>query len=294
VHVWHVWIERVYTDNGGRGVTVTQAVVLGIIQGLTEFLPVSSSGHLVVFQHLFGIHGSVMSFDIAVHVGTLLAVVVYFHKDIGHILTATVTYAGRCVRKKALYLPGRESPDARMALLIVLGSVPTAALGLLFKDSAEQWFSSVTIVGATLCVTAAVLWGTRRLQDRGYDIGSAPWRSGAIIGVVQGLAIIPGISRSGATIATGLYLGMNRETAARYSFLLSIPAISGAGLLGALDLAAGGGLPIHVILAGLTASAVVGYASLTLLVWLVGRGRLYMFAPYCVLAGLASLYLGLT
>jgi undecaprenyl-diphosphatase len=272
--------------------TTTQAVVLGIVQGLTEFLPVSSSGHLVIMQHLFGINGSVMSFDIAVHVGTLGAVMVYFAKDIAGILSAAASWTGRCLRRRSLTLPGPEAPDVRMAMLIVVGSIPTAVLGLAFKDAAEQWFSSITIVGVTLCITAALLWGTRGRPDQGHGIGRAPWRAGFWIGLVQGLAIVPGISRSGATIAAGLYLGLNRETAARYSFLLSIPAVAGAGVLGAMDLAAGEGMPLHLIIIGLLTSAVVGYTSLALLIWLVKRGRMHVFAPYCALAGAAALLMG--
>lgn len=273
--------------------SLIEALVLGIVQGVTEFLPVSSSGHLVIFQHLFGIHEPVVAFDIAVHVGTLLAVIAFFFKDLIAIVAGVLAFTGDCLRRHRLRMPDATAPDARMAALIIIGSVPTGIIGILFKDMAEALFSSVALVGISLCVTGAILWGTRRLKEPRADGGAPGVGKALVVGVVQGLAIIPGISRSGSTIATGLYLGFNRESAARFSFLLSIPAVAGAGLLGALDLMGGNAMPLPVMAAGAVASGLVGYASLALLVWIVKQGRMHLFAPYCLAAGLVSLYLGL-
>jgi len=194
---------------------------------------------------------------------------------------------------KAAYELLAEDREVRIALLIVAGSIPTAILGLVFKQIAETLFSSVTIVGVTLMITGVVLWGTRRFGAVGHGIRRFTIRNSIIIGVVQGLAIIPGISRSGATIAAGLYLGLDRTTAARFSFLLSIPAVAGAGLLGVGDLVGHAGLPLTVIAAGTLVSCLVGYAALRLLVWMVGRGRLHFFAPYCIIVGLMALVVSL-
>ncbi len=271
---------------------LTEAVVLGVVQGVTEFLPVSSSGHLVLFQHLLGIKEPMLAFDISVHIGTLFAVVIYFRKDIIGIVRSLSRLISVLPDKKATAGLMAQDRDIRMALLIVAGSVPTAVLGLMFKGMAETLFSSVTLVGVTLLITGLILWCTKWTGENGVGIRRFSVKSGLAVGVVQGLAIIPGISRSGSTIAAGLFLGLNRETAARFSFLLSIPAISGAGLLGARDLIGQASLPFTVIAAGTLASGIVGYASLKLLVWIVSRGRLYFFAPYCAILGAMALVVG--
>ena len=268
---------------------LTQAVLLGVVQGLTEFLPVSSSGHLILFQNLLGLKEPLLAFDISVHVGTLLAVIAYFYKDIIAMLKALGRLLSGRFSRRASAGPWTQDRDIRMALLIVTGSIPTAFLGLLFKEIAETLFSSVTIVGITLMITGAILWGTRRLGENGHGIRRFTAGGSLLVGIVQGLAIIPGISRSGSTIAAGLYLGLDRETAARFSFLLSIPAVAGAGLLGAMDLVPQSGLPLALIAAGTLVSCGVGYASLKLLVWMVGRGRLHFFAPYCFVLGAVAL-----
>jgi undecaprenyl-diphosphatase len=270
-----------------------EAVVLGVIQGLTEFLPVSSSGHLVLFQHLFGIHEPVLAFDIAVHVGTLLAVIVYFARDLLAIVKGVAAFFGTCISERRLGMPGASAPHAQMAVVIVIGSIPTGIMGIVFKDAAETLFSSVLLVGVSLCITGVLLLGTR--MARPSQTGMAPPTpvKAVIVGIAQGLAIVPGISRSGATIATGLYLGLDRETAARFSFLLSIPAVAGAGLLGALDLVGGAAIPVPVMASGLVVSALVGYASLALLVWIVKQGRMHLFAPYCFIIGAIAIVFGI-
>jgi undecaprenyl-diphosphatase len=268
---------------------LTEAVLLGAVQGLTEFLPVSSSGHLVLFQNLLGLKEPLLAFDISVHVGTLFAVVIYFFKDIIGILKALARWLAVLPDRQAASALLAQDREIRIALLIVTGSIPTAILGLLFKEIAETLFSSVTIVGATLIITGIVLWGTRRFGKAGHGIRQFTVKKSFAIGVIQGLAIIPGISRSGSTIAAGLYLGLDRETATRFSFLLSIPAVAGAGLLGAGDLVGQDNLPTMIIATGTLVSCIVGYASLKLLVWMVSRGRLHYFTPYCVVVGCLAL-----
>ncbi len=265
------------------------AVVLGAIQGLTEFLPVSSSGHLVIAQHLFGLREPEILFDVGVHLGTLVAVLFYFRRDLAGILAAVTRYGARLFNVSAMRSALRTDADLRMAWLIIVGSVPTAVIGLLMKKAADQLFGSMLLAGCMLLVTGVLLLLTRLAPPPAEPVagGEPQFRSpkAFAIGVVQGLAIIPGISRSGSTIAAALFLGLSRDTAARFSFLLSIPAIVGAALLTARDVTGETAGQLPVLLLGALTSCVVGYLSLKFLVYIVNRGRLHMFAPYVLVVG---------
>jgi undecaprenyl-diphosphatase len=175
-----------------------------------------------------------------------------------------------------------------MAVLIIIGTLPTVVIGLGFHRIAETLFSSLAVVGVALCITGLMLWLTRTLKNRSLGIGHFTIKNALLIGLVQGLAITPGISRSGSTIAVGLYLGLSRELSARFSFLLSIPAICGAAILHLKDLN-GGPLPLPILATGMVTAAVSGYLALALLVFIVKKGRLFAFAPYCWLLGLVCL-----
>ena len=271
-----------------------EAILLGIIQGLTEFLPVSSSGHLVLLQQLLGLKKAEIFFDVCVHLGTLVAVIIVFRQEIKNIVTALLRLLSLAGQKDRM-LPMIESdPELKMALLIVIGSIPTALLGLAFSGIADRLFASVFIVGLMLMVTGALLWlthwTTKRIQPPGANRLTP--KNAFIIGIVQGLAIIPGISRSGSTISIGLLLGIKRELAARYSFLLSIPAIVGAGLLSLKEGLSGTDVIIQIPLAGAVAAALVGYAALRALLHVVKKGGLYVFAPYCWLVGILAIIFG--
>ncbi|MGD8962210.1 MAG: undecaprenyl-diphosphate phosphatase, partial [Desulfobacterales bacterium] len=197
--------------------------------------------------------------------------------------------------KKDRALSAIESdPELKMALLIVIGSIPTALLGLAFSGIADRLFSSVLIVGLMLMVTGTLLWLTRWMikPARLSGVDCLNLKNAFLIGIVQGLAIIPGISRSGSTISIGLLLGIEREMAARYSFLLSIPAIVGAGLLGLRNGLSETDLSIKVLLVGAVTAAIVGYVALRALLQVVKKGSLHMFAPYCWLVGLVALVFG--
>lgn len=265
-----------------------QSLFLGFVQGLTEFLPVSSSGHLVLFQHLFGLREPELLFDLCLHVGTLGAVCLFFRRDIVALVKAVLALVACGGRLSVLSAEVKE--ELSMVGMILAGSVPTAVLGLMIKGVAETVFSSLFLVGAMLCLTAGLLAATALgPQDRGQRL-SLP--KALLIGLVQGIAVMPGLSRSGSTIAVALFLGVSRDRAARFSFLLSIPAIVGATLLTALDIA-GNALPsVGVIAAGTAVSAVTGYLALRFLVYIVGRGKLHLFAPYCFLLGLGALLAG--
>jgi undecaprenyl-diphosphatase len=271
--------------------TALEAILLGIIQGLTEFLPLSSSGHLVLFQQLFGLKEAELFFDVCVHLGTLFAVMVVFRKEITNIISALTRLFSSRGSKKTLWQKIESDPDLKLALLIVIGSIPTAVMGFLFHGIADRLFASAFIVGLMLILTGLLLWITRLAAPRGEKPGAnrLTFQNALIIGVVQGLAIVPGISRSGSTISIGLLLGIRREAAARYSFLLSIPAI-----IGALVLSLKGGLSqtdqaIRISLLGALTAAFVGYGALKCLLHVVKRGRLHLFAPYCWLVGILAI-----
>jgi undecaprenyl-diphosphatase len=269
--------------------TTIEAIVLGIIQGLSEFLPVSSSGHLVLFQHLFGLKEPELLFDICLHVGTLMAVLIVFYKEILEILTALLQIPSRMKQAGGLLRLFQVDPAIRMALLIVVGSIPTALIGLVFKEMTDKLFGSILLVGCMLLVTGSLLWFTRNISGRGRQVEKTWMKDALIIGVVQGLAILPGISRSGSTISTALFLGVDRKMAGRYSFLLSIPAIVGALVLGLDTPELHTTIPLMTILLGSIASALTGWLALVILLKVVDRGQLHRFAPYCWVVGLLSL-----
>jgi undecaprenyl-diphosphatase len=278
---------------GNHAVDPIQAVVLGIVQGLTEFLPISSSGHLIIFQHIFGLREAELLFGISVHLGTLAAVIVFLREELISMLTAVFKGIGQLRHPQLFWRTGWQDRDIRLAFLIVIGSVPTAILGLLFKQVAETLFSTLLIVGIDLIITGLLLWMTRRFQKTGRSMDTLSIRDALIIGTVQGFAIMPGISRSGSTISAGIFLGINHELAARFSFLLSIPAVFGATLLSFKDFMEAGGMAWQTWLAGALASGIVGYLSLKLLILIVKKGNLFSFAPYCWLTGLIAIGWGI-
>ena len=275
--------------------TTLEAILLGIIQGLTEFLPVSSSGHLVLLQQLLGLKEAELFFDVCVHLGTLVAVIIVFRQEIKDIVLALLRLVGIAAQKEDMRSGIESDPQLKMALLIVIGSIPTAVLGLFFSGVADRLFASVLIVGVMLIVTGLLLWITRgKTKDSpASGIDRLTPKNAFIIGIVQGLAIIPGISRSGSTICTGLLLGIDREVAARYSFLLSIPAIVGAGMLSLKEGLSAAESTIQIPLVGAITAAIVGYVALRVLLQVVKKGGLHMFAPYCWLVGIVAIIFGL-
>lgn len=269
-----------------------QAVILGIVQGLTEFLPVSSSGHLVLAQALFGesfeFKDMAVAFDLALHVGTLLPVLYFYRADIGTMLARL--FARDSFQHGAT--GWAADPSRWLALMVVLATIPTGLIGVFAKDHFEALFHSPRAVSVALFVTGALLLSTRWLgrgdhARRNLTIGIA-----LAIGLAQGLAITPGISRSGTTIAVALLFGLDRELAARFSFLLSIPAILGAAVLIAKDgivLPPGAGLALGL---GFVAAMLVGYLALVMLVALVRRGGLHHFVLYLWPVAIAGFILG--
>jgi undecaprenyl-diphosphatase len=262
-----------------------QGIILGILQGLTEFLPVSSSGHLVLGQIFFGIKHSQLTFDISVHVGTLLAVFVVYRSDILAMLSSMAGFFSKAVSFKPVAHLINEDQNLKMAGLILIGSVPTAFIGLFLKKFEHILFTSEVLVGFMLMVTGTILWLSRNYYISDHQKNRFAVKNSIFIGICQGLAVIPGISRSGTTIAAGMFVGLNRQTAAKFSFLLSIPAIVGAEILSIKDIVKNGLIIDPVTLYATVASFITGLIALKLLLRLVHSGKFHLFAPYCWLMG---------
>jgi undecaprenyl-diphosphatase len=262
---------------------IIQAIILGLVQGATEFIPVSSSGHLVLVPWLLGWDSPGLVFDTVVHWGTLVAVLAYFWRDWLALLLAWV---------RGLLRWDWRDPLARLAWLIILGSVPAAVIGFLLEDFFESLFSEPVWVSFFLLVTAGLLALSERLGRRSRGMDDLRWHDALLIGLGQAAAIAPGISRSGATMATGLFRGLQRPDAARFSFLLATPIIFGAGLFQLLDLFT---VPdplshVPVLLAGFLTAAIVGYLCIWGLLRYLQRGSLYPFAIYCAFVGVFCLF----
>jgi len=258
------------------------ALLLGLLQGATEFIPISSSGHLVLVPWLLGWPEPGLAFDTVVHWGTLLAVGTFFWRDLA--LLAGAWLRGWCTRSW-------PDPEGRLAWLILLGTLPAAALGLLLEDWFEALFSAPTLVSGLLVVTGLLLAVSERLGRRENDEEQLSWCSALLIGLGQAAAIAPGISRSGATMAAGLLRGLRREAAARFSFLLGAPVILGAGVLQLVKLVMSGQVEGEwpTLALGFVTAAASGYLCIHFLLRYLRRRRLYPFALYCCAAGLATL-----
>ncbi|NLN06617.1 MAG: undecaprenyl-diphosphate phosphatase [Firmicutes bacterium] len=251
-----------------------EGIILGIIQGLTEFLPVSSSGHLVIFQQLLGVREAGITFEIMLHFGTLISVFFVFGGDIIRILRNFYS----------------KKQERHFLLMLILGVIPTALMGVLLKGYFEGFYESPATTGFMLLVTGCLLYTLAYLRPGRKNEATMTAIDALLISVAQGIAIIPGISRSGATITSALWLGLNRETAVRFSFLVSIPVILGATLLEAKDLAVSGfsgltasGLP------GMLAAFLSGILAIRLFVKVLRKGKFHYFAYYCWCAGIITL-----
>lgn len=266
---------------------IIQAIIMGMVQGLTEFLPVSSSAHLVIAPELLGTQSS-LAFDTLLHVGTLVAVIGYFWKDITSMIKSFVSSLLDIPRGK--FKEGvADDPYKRLAWLVVVGTIPAGLMGVLLKSEFEALFNSVTIVGFFLLVTGVILWGSewiakRNIDKKGKDVKEVSFTNSLVIGVFQGLAIAPGISRSGSTIAAGLFSGLERKLAARYSFLLSIPAILGAALIQAKDIVSFDA-NTEVLIAGFLSAAIFSYLAVKFMMGYIQKHSLNIFAIYCWIVG---------
>jgi len=263
-----------------------QAIVLGILQGATEFLPVSSSGHLVLFPWVLNWSNPGLAFDTMAHLGTLLAVLVYFYHDLIRIIRDWFSH---------VFMRRPSTENSRLAWLLIVGTVPGVVIGLVGEDFFEQLFATPAWVAFFLLVTAAILTVSERLGKREKGADQLVLWEALLIGAAQGLAIAPGISRSGATIAMGLLIGLRRPAAARFSFLLSVPIVFGAGSMQLVkwltDSAGHATIGILPMILGFLAAAISGYACVRFLLSYLQRGKLYPFAIYCAVVGVAGLIL---
>ncbi|MGB3307297.1 MAG: undecaprenyl-diphosphatase UppP [Thermomicrobiales bacterium] len=274
-----------------------QAIVLGIVQGLTEFLPVSSSAHLVIFPWLFDWETSSLSFDAALHLGTLVAVIAYFWRDITGMLAAIPVALGRPAY--LLTTPGDElanrQRDGRLGLLIVIATVPGLVAGLLLESKIDKFFhtaensrGAIAMIATMLIVVGLILGWADKTASHRRSLTGMRWMDAVIIGLVQATAIFPGVSRSGSTISAGLFRGLKRADAARFSFLAGMPLILGAGVKGLID-AADEGMSSHdvtLFLAGGITAAIVGFFAISGLLKFLQRQSTMVFVVYRVLFGL--------
>lgn len=250
-----------------------EAVILGVVQGVTEFFPISSSGHLVIFQHILGFKEPMLAFDIFLHFGTIVSVLVFFWKDIMSILKG-------------------KSPILKF---IFIGSIPTFAIAILFKDTVESFFAAPLVVGYSLIVTGIFLFITNffavrnKRTQRKKDLNAA---NSVIVGIAQGISIIPGVSRSGSTIGASLIAGLEEGMAIKFSFLLSIPAILGANLLKIREIY-GNLVSIDTVsfLAGGIAAMITGIVAIRVLYGILKRNLFFLFGIYCLAAGVAVVML---
>ena len=246
------------------------ALILGILQGITEFLPVSSSGHLVIGQKLLGINVPGNAFEVILHIGTLMSILVVFWPDIHRLLGDIKDYNTR------IYI-----------FTLLLGTTPAIIVGLLSKDQIALMFDNTHTVALALIVTGIILISSKWFLNKKSDLTLI---KGFNIGVAQALAIIPGISRSGVTICTGLAMGLSTKEAARFSFLLAIPTIAGAGILMAMDIEKIS-LGMDVMVVGLLSSFLVGWAALKWLLNLLKTGKFHWFGVYCLLLGIIAAWI---
>ena len=262
-----------------------QGIILGIIQGLTEFLPVSSSGHLALGQIFFGFTQSQLAFDISVHMGTLFAVLVVYASDIKAMAVSLSHFLLKAIVLKPAAFLFKKDENLQMAGFIFIGSIPTAIIGFGLKQFEHFLFTSRVLVGFMLILTGTILWISRQYYFSEKRDATPGTRKAFLIGVCQGFAVIPGISRSGSTIAAGMFLGLDRQQAAKFSFLLSIPAILGAQILSIKDMINSSVTIDPVTIYAVMASFITGWIALKVLLTLVHSGRFHLFAPYCWLIG---------
>ena len=270
--------------------TVLQAIILGIVQGLTEFLPISSSGHLILVPWLFNWHVLLenpelnKTFDVALHLGTFVAVVLYFRREIVRLVGAWV----RSISRRSL-----AEPEGRLAWLLIVSTVPAALVGVLLEDFITNTLGKPWMIGVAMIVFAGFMYLVDHVAKLDRDLETLTWLDALLIGVAQSLALLPGVSRSGITMMTGLLVRLDRESAARYSFLMSIPVIGGAAVFKGLQVARDG-LPAGTatpFLVGMVAAALSGIAAIWFTLAYLKRHNFNLFVVYRIVVGVGVLVL---
>ncbi len=266
--------------------TLLQSIILGIIQGLTEFLPISSSAHLVIAPYILGWHIPTQEgfiFDVLVQLGTLLAVIFYFRKDLYQIIVGVI--------HGLIHRQPFSDPMSRLGWLLIFATIPAVIAGVLFKDLVERAFGSPIAAGLFLLGTAALLLIAERVGKRNRPFNTINWLDALIAGLFQAISLLPGISRSGSTITGGMIRNLDRPSAARFSFLMSVPVMIGAGALALVDLIKSPSFTMQIptLIVGFIAAAIVGYLSIRWLLSYLVKHPLYYFAIYCLLLSIITI-----
>jgi undecaprenyl-diphosphatase len=266
--------------------TILQSLILGIIQGITEFLPISSSAHLVITPYLFGWkipEEQIFPFDVLVQIGTLVAVIIYFRKDLWEIIRAVF----QAIKNRQLF----ATHQARLGWYILLATIPAGIFGLLVKDLVEKTFNNPRATAIFLFGTAILLVIAELVGRRSRNLDNLKWMDALWIGIAQALSVFPGISRSGATIAGGMMRNLDRRSAGRFSFLMMIPVMLAAGFFSLLDLLAVPDLASFLpsMITGFVVAGIVGYLAIHWLLSFLGRRPLYIFSIYCVIFAILTL-----
>lgn len=280
-----------------------EAIIMGIIQGATEFLPVSSSGHLAIFKNIFHVNTDTgILFDILLHVGTLVAIFIVYRKDIWELIVEALSMLGLVFsnlgificnifsKNKKKYKKIITSTYRRFVVLIILSTLVTMCIALPFEKFIGSAGDTLLIPGICLCITSIVLFAADRIKPGNKTAAEASYKNSFAIGLAQGIATLPGISRSGSTVTAGLACGFEREFAVKYSFIMSIPAILGACILEIPDLASANlsAAEVSNYVVGMAVAAVVGYACIKAMLLTVKKNKFKWFSLYCLIAGVAS------
>ena len=264
---------------------IIQGIIIGIVQGLTEFLPVSSSAHLVFIQNILGVESS-LAFDTFLHLGSLLAVLWFFRGDIYRMLSSWILSLKDITQHR--FREGfQEDPYKRLAWYVILATIPVAFAGLLFEDAVESLFAGALYVPAFfLFVTGTILYLSQRMASGEINFNTIGKKEALFMGVGQACAILPGLSRSGTTIAAGLVIGLDKEFAAKFSFILSIPAIFGAFVLQLKDIGTSLDANFLPVILGFIAAFIAGYAAIKWMLELIQKRNLDIFSYYCWIVGI--------
>jgi len=262
--------------------SITDSILLGIIQGITEFLPISSSGHLVILQDLMGIKSQGVFFEVALHFGTLVSIFLVYYSDISEMFREAFGLLNK-MRKERLNKTQLTEYES-LILYIIAGSIPTAIIGFVFEDYFEKMFVSTYLVGFMLIITGFMLMLSKRLSNLHKSFENMSLFDAFVIGSFQGLAIAPGISRAGSTIFASLLRGLKLEKAVKYSFLLSVPAVLGANIFKLKEITQLDIKPMAFV-AGVLAAVISGYVAIKALTKILKQGKFYLFSYYCWFLG---------
>lgn len=268
--------------------TIIESILLGLIQGLTEFLPVSSSGHLVLAQELLGKNLENATFDVFLHFGTLLSIIIMLRKEVAQLIIGFFRLLPLLFNPRNLKQGYTTDQNIQRAAILFIGTLPAAIIGVLFEKQIEALFNDAKLVSLMLIGTGFILLSTRWVKEK-RQILSLP--RGLLIGIAQAVAIVPGISRSGSTISLGLHVGLDKKEAVHFSFLLAIPVIFGASFLKAVHLLTGTEpmMPLSSLISGTLTAFVSGCFAIAVLIHLIQVSKLYPFAYYCFIVGFGAL-----